>query len=126
MFRTRDLHLCIYFTFFFFFSLWSCYTVSQQMHCYDIYVNEDRGAEAGDDASMMGPVIAVMCAVGSSERGSKPQKKKNTFIIMTNARFPDSTWVFTTFLKSRKILDRTTFVPLCRPYKRPIAIYSLR
>lgn len=42
------------------------------MHCYDIYVNEDRGAEAGDDASMMGPVIAVMCAVGSSERGSKP------------------------------------------------------
>ena len=93
------------------------------MHCYDIYVNEDCEAEAGDDASMIGPLIAVMCAVGSSERGSK---KKKTFIIMTNACFPDSTWVFMTFLKSRKILDRTGFVPLCRPYKRAIAIYSLR
>ena len=41
------------------------------MHCYDIYVNEDCEAEAGDDASMIGPLIAVMCAVGSSERGSK-------------------------------------------------------
>lgn len=46
------------------------------MHCYDIYVNEDRGAEVGDDASMIGPMIDVMCAMGSSERGSKPQKKK--------------------------------------------------
>ena len=64
--------ICIYvFTlpFPFFLSLWSCYTISQQMHCYDIYVNEDCEAEAGDDASMIGPLIAVMCAVGSSERG---------------------------------------------------------
>lgn len=58
------------------------------MHCYDIYVNEDRGAEAGDDASMMGPVIAVMCAVGSSERGSKPQKKKKYLHHHDKCPFP--------------------------------------
>ena len=48
------------------------------MHCYDIYVNEDCEAEAGDDASMIGPLIAVVCAVGSSERGSKKKRPSSS------------------------------------------------
>lgn len=44
-------------------------------------------------------------------------QERGGIVVLTNLCFLDSTRVLITSLKSRKILQHTSFVPLCPPYK---------